>query len=111
MKPTSCWFLYLIECRDGSLYAGIATDVERRYAEHAAGSGARYTRSHPPSRLLGWCPYPDRSQASRAEYHLKQLTPARKRELCASWQIAAQNKTHNSCNTPQIDTTQTSERR
>lgn len=79
------WFLYLIECRDGSLYAGIATDVARRYTEHATGTGARYTRSHPPARLLGYCTYPDRSLASRAEYRLKQLTPARKRELCAGW--------------------------
>ena len=39
-----CWYVYLIECRDGSLYTGIATDVDRRYAEHVAGKGARYTR-------------------------------------------------------------------
>jgi putative endonuclease len=32
-----CWYVYLIECRDGSLYTGIATDVDRRYAEHVAG--------------------------------------------------------------------------
>ena len=47
------WFVYLVECVDGSLYAGIATDVARRYGEHAAGHGARYTRSHPPRALLG----------------------------------------------------------
>ena len=78
------WYLYIIECRDGSLYTGIATDVERRYATHAAGKGARYTRSHPPSRLLGRFEYPDRACASKAEYAIKQLTPARKRALCAS---------------------------
>jgi putative endonuclease len=78
----STWFVYLIECRDGSLYTGIATDVERRYAEHVAGKGARYTRSHPPLRLLARFEYPDRSSASRAEYSIKQLSPARKRELC-----------------------------
>ena len=42
------WHLYLLRCRDGSLYAGIATDVERRFREHAAGKGAKYTRAHPP---------------------------------------------------------------
>lgn len=78
----SGWFVYLIECRDGSLYTGIATDVERRYAEHVAGKGARYTRSHPPLRLLARFEYPDRSSASRAEYSIKQLSPARKRALC-----------------------------
>jgi len=76
------WYVYLIECRDGSIYTGIATDVARRYAEHAAGTGARYTRSRPPLRLLAQFEHPDRSSASRAEYAIKQLTPARKRSLC-----------------------------
>lgn len=79
-----CWYVYLLECHDGSIYTGIATDVDRRYAEHAAGKGARYTRAHPPLRLLGSFEYPDRAAASRAEYAIKQLTPSRKRALCVS---------------------------
>lgn len=79
----SHWFVYLIECRDESLYTGIATDVDRRYAMHVAGRGARYTRSHPPRRLLARFGFPDRSTASRAEYAIKQLTAAQKRALCA----------------------------
>ena len=47
------WFLYLLLCRNGSLYAGISNDVEARYRAHAAGRGARYTRANPPLRLLG----------------------------------------------------------
>ena len=78
----TAWYVYLLECRDGSIYTGIATDVERRYAEHAAGKGARYNRSRPPLRLLARFEYPDRSTASRAEYAIKQLSPARKRALC-----------------------------
>ena len=77
------WHVYLIECTDGSLYTGIAMDVAGRYAKHAAGKGARYTRSHPPKRLCAAIPYPDRSSASRAEYQIKRLSPARKRALCA----------------------------
>lgn len=77
------WYVYLIECRDGSLYTGIATDVARRYAEHVAGKGARYTRSHPPLRLLAQFGYPDRAAASRAEYAIKQLSATRKRALCS----------------------------
>lgn len=73
------WFLYLLECHDGSLYTGIAVDVEARYAAHASGRGARYTRSHPPRRVLLTLPYPDRSTASKAEYALKQLSAAQKR--------------------------------
>lgn len=79
----ACWYVYLIECRDGSVYTGIATDVARRYAEHAAGKGARYTRAHPPLRLLAHFEHPDRAAASRAEHAIKQLSPARKRALCA----------------------------
>jgi putative endonuclease len=77
------WFLYLIECEDGSLYTGIALDPEARFALHLAGKGARYTRSHPPRRLLMTEPYPDRSSASRAEYRFKQLPAAEKRRQAA----------------------------
>jgi len=80
--PMSTWYVYLIECVDGSVYTGIAVDVDRRYLQHAAGKGARYTRSHSPSRLLARFEYPDRGAASRAEYVIKRLTPARKRALC-----------------------------
>ena len=75
------WFVYLIECRDGSIYTGIAIDVEARYAAHKSGKGARYMRSHPPRRLLAAIAYPDRSAASRAEYQIKRLSPSDKREL------------------------------
>ena len=73
------WFLYLIECEDGSLYTGIAIDPRARFALHAAGKGARYTRSHPPRHLLAFVPFPDRSSASKAEYEVKRMTPPEKR--------------------------------
>lgn len=72
------WFLYLLLCRNGSLYAGISNDVEARYRAHAAGRGARYTRANPPLRLLGSRAYPDRAAASRAEWALKRLPRGRK---------------------------------
>lgn len=72
------WYLYLIECRNGAFYAGITNDLERRYAQHAAGRGARYTRANPPVRLLGARAYPDRSAAARAEYAIRQLPRAAK---------------------------------
>ena len=78
------WFVYLIECSDGSLYTGIAVDVDARYAAHARGKGARYTRAHPPARLLARFEYPDRSAALKAEYTIKQLSPTAKRALCAA---------------------------
>ncbi|WP_175944842.1 GIY-YIG nuclease family protein [Burkholderia pyrrocinia] len=77
------WFLYLIECADDSVYTGITTDVAARFDEHAAGKGARYTRSRKPRAVLASFPLPDRSSASRAEYWVKRLTPTQKRELAA----------------------------
>lgn len=77
------WFVYLIECTDGSIYTGIAVDVDARYAAHVLGKGARYTRAHPPARLLARFAHADRSAASKAEYAIKQLSPAAKRALCA----------------------------
>ena len=77
------WFVYLIECLDGSVYTGVAVDVDRRYAEHAAGKGARYTKSHPPSRLLARFEHPDRSSALKAEHAIKQLSALQKRALAA----------------------------
>jgi putative endonuclease len=79
LAGTAGWFLYVIECVDGSLYAGIAIDPEARFRAHVAGKGARYTRSHAPLRMLLTEPHPDRSSASKAEYAFKQLTAAQKR--------------------------------
>jgi putative endonuclease len=73
------WFVYLIECRGGSIYTGIAIDVAARYAAHVSGKGARYTRSHPPRRLLAAIECADRSAASKAEYQIKRLSPRDKR--------------------------------
>jgi putative endonuclease len=78
------WYLYLIECTDGSIYTGITVDVEKRYAAHAAGKGGRYTRSHRPVRLLAVFPHADRATASRAEYATKRLSAAAKRALARS---------------------------
>jgi putative endonuclease len=67
------WFLYLLECTNGSYYTGITTDVSARFAAHCAGRGARYTRANPPLRIVAQIAYPDRSRASKAEWQLKQL--------------------------------------
>jgi putative endonuclease len=80
---TKSWCVYLIECRNGSYYAGITNRLEARYAAHAAGRGARYTRANPPLRLLGFRNYPDRSSASRAEWAIKQLPRERSWVFCA----------------------------
>lgn len=78
------WFLYLLECKGGSIYTGITTNVEARYAAHVAGKGAKYTRANRPVRILTAVPYPDKSAASKAEYATKQLSAAQKRALCSA---------------------------
>lgn len=72
------WWLYLLECGDGSWYAGISNDPDARLRAHAAGRGARYTRGRGPLRLLARRAYVDRAAASRAERALKRLPKARK---------------------------------
>ena len=59
--------------------------MERRFREHTAGRGAKYTRAHPPECVLGSRSYPDRASASRAEHALKQQPKARK----LAWLLAA----------------------
>ena len=78
---TESWCVYLLECVDGSFYTGITNRLLKRYAAHQLGKGARYTRSHPPKQLVGSVTYADRSQASIAEYQIKQLKPAQKLAL------------------------------
>lgn len=84
---SSVWHLYLIECVDGSLYTGITTDVERRFAEHVSGRGARYTCSHAPARLVASGPVGSRSQALRAELAIKRLPKEKKIQAVRSQEI------------------------
>ena len=83
------WFVYLIECADGSLYTGITVDVAARFQAHRQGKGARYTRSHPPLRVLATEAHPDRSAAARAEYRIKQLSAEAKRAYAQRLNAAA----------------------
>lgn len=79
MAHSGDWYLYVVECADGTLYAGIATDVARRIEEHnSSPKGARYTRSRRPVTLRASWPFADRSAASSAEWHFKRLTRRQK---------------------------------
>ena len=72
------WCLYLIACRTGSYYAGITNNLDARYAAHAAGRGARYTRANPPVSLIGSRDFPDKASAARAEWQIRRLPKSRK---------------------------------
>jgi len=73
--------VYLILCRSGTIYTGIALDVAARYAQHLAGTGARYTRANPPRRLLTKFACPNQSVAASLEAAIKRLTAGEKRKL------------------------------
>jgi predicted GIY-YIG superfamily endonuclease len=75
------WFVYIVECADGTLYTGITNDLERRVGEHNEGTGARYTRSRRPVVLRYSERQPDRSHASVREHRIKALPRAVKRAL------------------------------
>lgn len=79
----TAWYLYLLDCADGTTYTGITTDPRRRLKQHNAGRGARYTAQaqRRPVRLLGVWHFPDRGSATRAEVRLKRRAAERKRRL------------------------------
>lgn len=76
--PILTWLVYLLECADGSYYAGITNRLEHRLAAHNSGDGARYTRARRPVILLATQEHPDRSEASKAEAKLKKLPRSEK---------------------------------
>jgi putative endonuclease len=76
--------LYIVRCADGTLYTGIATDVEKRIAEHADGPrGARFLRGKGPLKLVFSAAAGDRATASRLEYRVKRLPRSEKLALIA----------------------------
>ncbi|HEV8399609.1 MAG TPA: GIY-YIG nuclease family protein [Gemmatimonadales bacterium] len=75
------WTVYLLRCRDGSLYTGITNDIARRLAAHRAGKASAYTRSRRPLRLVYRESARDRSAALRREAAIKRLTRQAKLEL------------------------------
>ena len=81
------WWVYVIECSDGCLYTGIATDVSRRFEEHMQGptaGGAKFFYSRKPKRIVFLMECEDRSHASQWEYAIKKLSAKSKRQLVAS---------------------------
>jgi putative endonuclease len=86
----SGWHLYLIRTGQGSLYTGIATDVERRLTEHRDGSGAKYLRSRRPLILVYRVAVGDRSMALRLEGAIKRLRKVRKEAIVAASPTAAE---------------------
>lgn len=82
MSDKNPWYLYILLCADGSLYTGVAKDLQRRLHEHNhTAAGARYTRPRRPVRLVYFEDAASRSAACRREYEIKQLDVRQKLAL------------------------------
>ena len=80
---TGAW-VYMLRCRDGSLYTGWSSDLPRRLARHSAGTASRYTASRLPVELAMAAAMPDRSAAMREEARIKRLDRHAKLALIAA---------------------------
>lgn len=89
------WYLYILECKDGSLYTGITDDIQRRLAQHEAGKGAKYTRGRGPLRLRYQEECGTHSQALRREAQVKALPRTQKIALMES---VNKNQSYGDCN-------------
>jgi putative endonuclease len=78
------FYCYILECSDGSFYTGWSTDPEKRLLQHNRGSGARYTRSRRPVRLVYTEELPDKIAALKRERAIKALTRSKKQKLIGS---------------------------
>jgi putative endonuclease len=83
MKSESTWFLYMIRCADNSLYTGITTELDRRFAEHQSQGKkcAKYLRGKAPLELVFTTEVGTKSDASRLELRLKKCSKATKEKL------------------------------
>ena len=75
------WYVYILRCRDGTLYTGIAADLRRRLEAHRRGAAAKYTRGRRPVTLAYQEQQPNRSSALKREAGLRRLGRARKLAL------------------------------
>ena len=75
------WVLYMLRCRDGSLYTGITNDLEKRLEAHRSGKGAKYTRGRGPLELLYREECADKSAALKRELEIKALSREDKLKL------------------------------
>jgi putative endonuclease len=74
-------FVYILKCRDNSLYTGITNDPQKRFKEHVSGKGGRYTRSHKPIKMVYLEKTSNRSKAMKREARIKRMRRADKLAL------------------------------
>lgn len=75
------WFVYILECKNGSYYTGIAKDVEKRLKMHIEGSGAKYTRANPPKGVIYSEKCVNMNAALKRESQIKKMSRKRKEKI------------------------------
>ena len=82
---TDKWFVYILECADGTLYTGSTNDLEKRVETHNSGNGAKYTKARLPVKLVYHEEFDDKRDAMKREWHIKhKLSRKQKMELVNS---------------------------
>lgn len=75
------WFIYILRCRDSTLYTGCTNDLEKREVLHNTGKGARYTRTRRPVHMVYTEEVSSKGDALRREFEIKQMTREQKKRL------------------------------
>ena len=85
------YYVYMLRCRGGVYYTGLAVDVQRRFRTHLSGKGAKFTRAYPPEEIAAVWRCGDKSAAARVEYAIKRyLTHQQKDRLAAASETLAE---------------------
>ncbi len=79
------YYVYILKCKDGTLYTGMTTDLQRRFNEHSSGRGGRYTKWKKVVSILYSEEQPDRSSALKREAEIKAWPRKMKLELIKTW--------------------------
>lgn len=74
-------YVYIMECRDGSLYTGWTNNLEKRFKDHSEGKGAKYTRGRGPFKIIYFETFEEKSDALKRECEIKSFTRYKKLEL------------------------------
>lgn len=79
------WWIYIVECSDGTYYTGITPDINKRIDKHNHGKGAKYTEYRSPVQLLYYEKHSNRSGATKREFEIKKLSRGQKMKLIADF--------------------------
>ncbi len=103
-KDHEPWWVYIVECSDGSYYTGISNDINKRLDKHNLGYGAKYTKLRGPVDLVYFEKHHDKSLAAKREYQIKQFTRQEKEKLVNNFLLQDTLETNNSLSIKKIPT-------